>query len=819
MYEDSWYSFVPEIQQQRQPAVGAPSTGHRRKQSLLQQPNKPTSDGETPENLPALLEVQEDAHDPPEPTLSRRAKSYSDFYEIVAKQLSAYQPQRERRRQTRRSRRSWQALALAESVTASLDAEVEPGNDSGDGGDGSTLGGELLRASQQEYFLYHDELLMTERHLDALIDDADQALKVLESLCSSFRAVDNQTSSFKAQCDGLLTEKTHFETLAESVGMDLQYYTYLDSATRRLNAPGAGRLVEGGNFAEILSTLDSCIEFMTKNSTYRDAESYLARYQALLTKALHLLEVGFVNHLNKVSAEIARQIAGTQSEPARHALAYGRFEEMVLESYSLVPNVQLVVQSAYEHDGYPSSKPNADIYANTANNLFHSYWAARERDLKPMTQHDLDVFRTAAKESPESAARNFVKQCFERSDSEASLFQSIFFIDARYSTEAQSAFAVLKSQRTVLTGANVAPIAASLQSALQGSDLQTVCHLVSWITNEYLLPEYDEEETLFVGRCRELAARLLAEHLWAFADGFFEAEITKSITKAVVPVDALKIEPVANGDIASSAFPPVKRALELMVIFDQSMPKERFQRSSPVIFRILKESIACLQRAEGRLKTAAVGANSSKINTDPDLFMIKNLLILKNQLMTLEIGDVRGGDSGGLSQEHFAQIWDTLRPAQNLIGGLLSSFGNLSTYIPGSSLWTSRSGASTPTPGYGGGAGAGGTPKIGFAAPPVTDDASEQLDGLLRQSIVGFTRRWAGVLNGARGVGHSTTNNNNHKLGGKNVGKVERELDEILEQAFGGQPEVVAKLKEAIQIEAHAQVQVSGEKKSYVTRV
>ena len=285
--------------------------------------------------------------------------------------------------------------------------------------------------------------------------------------------------------------------------------------------------------------------------------------------------MGFVNHLNKASAEIGRQVAATQSESARHALAYGRFEEMVLESYSLVPNVQAVVRSAYEPDGQPSPVPNADIYANTASNLFHSYWAARERDLKPIIQHDLDVFKVEAKGSIETASRNFVKQSFERSDNEASLFRSLFSIDAHYSTDPNSAFAVLKAQRSVLTGANVAPIAANLQSVLQTSDLQTICNLVGWITNEYLLPEYDEDETPFVGRCRELAARLLAEHLWAFTDAFFEAEIAKSITKAVVPPEALKIGPVTNGDIASNAFPPIKRALDLLVLFDQSMPKER----------------------------------------------------------------------------------------------------------------------------------------------------------------------------------------------------------------------------------------------------
>ncbi|KAL2151347.1 hypothetical protein VTH82DRAFT_6445 [Thermothelomyces myriococcoides] len=786
MYEDSWYSFVPELSQ-HQPAFVAQSTAHRRKQSLSQQANNTVDDAGVAEPLPTLFEDQKDANSPPEPTLPRRAKSYSDFHDIVRAQLAVHAPTKKRKRKGKGKGRdrSWDALEVPDSAAARLPEEEEGYN--------GTVGKELIRASQQEYWLYHDELAMTERHLGALVADADKALKVLESLCHSFRAVDDQTTSFQAQCDGLLAEKKRLEALAEAVGTDLQYYTYLDSATRRLNAPGAGRLVEGGSFAEILSTLDSCIEFMTRNSSYRDAESYLARYQALLTKALHLLEVGFLNHLTKVSTEISRQVGATQSESARHALAYGRFEEMVLESYSLIPNVQAVVRKAYEGDGQPSSMPNADIYANTANNMFHSYWAVRERDFKPIIQHDLDVFRAEANDSVETASRNFVKQSFERSDSEANLFRSIFSIDPHYSTDPQSAFAVLKSQRTVLTGANVAPIAANLQAVLQGNDLQTICNLVGWITSEYLLPEYEEDETPFVGRCRELAARLLAEHLWAFTDAAFEAEIAKSITRAVVPPEALKIGPVTNGDIASNAFPPVKRALELLVLFDQSMPKERCQRNSPVVFKIIKESIASLLRAEGRLKSGATAAKPGAGSTDPDLFMIKNLLILKNELMTLEIGDVRGNEAttsssaflgaGSGTMQHFTQIWDTLRP-HNLLGGLLSSFGSLSTYIPGSSLWSSVPGsgagaaaggdrAGTPAAGGGGGGGGGGTPRVGSSTAPVAvDDAHEQLDGLLRQSIVGFTRRWAAVLNDARGIGGSSSSSSSSsstRLGGKNV--------------------------------------------------
>lgn len=124
---------------------------------------------------------------------------------------------------------------------------------------------QLLEASQREYHLYRDQLVMTERHLDGLIEDADGALKLLETLATSFHAVDVQTSSFQAQCDDLLTEEKRLQKLADEVGTDLHYYAYLDGVTRRLNAPGASRLVDHENFAEILTNTDACIRFMAKH--------------------------------------------------------------------------------------------------------------------------------------------------------------------------------------------------------------------------------------------------------------------------------------------------------------------------------------------------------------------------------------------------------------------------------------------------------------------------------------------------------------------------------------------------------------------------
>lgn len=93
--------------------------------------------------LQALFEDQDDVNAPPEPTLSRRARSYSDFYDIVKAELSSHGTKKKRKR--RRSGRSWEALAVPESAATGLPAEEESHDDS--------LGKELLRASQQE-FLY-----------------------------------------------------------------------------------------------------------------------------------------------------------------------------------------------------------------------------------------------------------------------------------------------------------------------------------------------------------------------------------------------------------------------------------------------------------------------------------------------------------------------------------------------------------------------------------------------------------------------------------------------------------------------------------------
>lgn len=289
-----------------------------------------------------------------------------------------------------------------------------------------------------------------------------------------------------------------------------------------------------------------------------------------------------------MSAEISKQIASTQSEASRHAIAYGRFLELVLRSDALIPNVQTIVRKTFDRHGNPTSITSFDIYSNTVSGMFRSYLTIRDRDLKPVIVRELEQFKSDVKaSSAETASRNFVKLSFERAFEETALFSKIFGITPHFSTDSTSASALISGyQRALVNVANIKPIAVTLQSVLSAANLGTLTSVVGWLANEYLIEDYEDEDTDFMLLCRELAARLLSEHLWPYTDAAVEVEVSKSITKATIAPESLKIGPVVNGVASSNAHPIVKRALELLTMYDQAMPKER----SVCLTALLRES-------------------------------------------------------------------------------------------------------------------------------------------------------------------------------------------------------------------------------------
>ena len=109
---------------------------------------------------------------------------------------------------------------------------------------------------------YYDQLDLSQSHLDSLLTNATSTLDFLSTLSASFKAVEVQTTAFRNQCEGLLSEQEHLTKLADKIGENVQYYNYLEPLNRRLNAPGAGNSVGSQGFSHMLSRLDQCLDYM-----------------------------------------------------------------------------------------------------------------------------------------------------------------------------------------------------------------------------------------------------------------------------------------------------------------------------------------------------------------------------------------------------------------------------------------------------------------------------------------------------------------------------------------------------------------------------
>jgi hypothetical protein len=95
----------------------------------------------------------------------------------------------------------------------------------------------------------------------------------LSSLSESFRSVESQTSNFEKQCEGLLSAQERDTKLANGIQNNLHYYDFLDPASRRLNAPGAGNTVRDREFSDMLRRLDVCLDYMETHVSSMDLAS------------------------------------------------------------------------------------------------------------------------------------------------------------------------------------------------------------------------------------------------------------------------------------------------------------------------------------------------------------------------------------------------------------------------------------------------------------------------------------------------------------------------------------------------------------------
>ncbi|OZC12789.1 hypothetical protein X798_00423 [Onchocerca flexuosa] len=133
------------------------------------------------------------------------------------------------------------------------------------------------------------------KSIDLLKERYIKCTELVNELRSNYEMVTERTSSLHNACDRMMAYQTQIAAGAEQIHANLYYYTQYESIMKKLNT---GKLsITGQVFTQILSTIDECLRFLKSHMHYKDSGTYVAKYEQCLSKAMTVIRMGVMTDL------------------------------------------------------------------------------------------------------------------------------------------------------------------------------------------------------------------------------------------------------------------------------------------------------------------------------------------------------------------------------------------------------------------------------------------------------------------------------------------------------------------------------------------
>ncbi|XP_060689339.1 conserved oligomeric Golgi complex subunit 3 isoform X1 [Hemiscyllium ocellatum] len=199
-----------------------------------------------------------------------------------------------------------------------------------------------------KYREMRDYLYGFQEQCDAILNDVNTALLHLESLQKQYLFVSTKTGTLHEACEQLLREQSELVDLAESIQQKLSYFNELENINAKLNSPTLSVNSEG--FIPTLAKLDDCITYVSSNPGFRDYPVYLAKFKQCLSKAMHLMKIYTVNTLQNLSTQLTkRDPSVTSNTDNAFTLFYVKFRAAAPKVRSLIEQIEQRTEKSSEY--------------------------------------------------------------------------------------------------------------------------------------------------------------------------------------------------------------------------------------------------------------------------------------------------------------------------------------------------------------------------------------------------------------------------------------------------------------------------------------
>ncbi|KAK2152577.1 hypothetical protein LSH36_325g04065 [Paralvinella palmiformis] len=182
---------------------------------------------------------------------------------------------------------------------------------------------------------------------DHVIDEVTQALNHLETLKVKYVQVATKTNALHEDCENLLEEQTKLVNIAENINSKLSYFNELERISSKLGVPTL--TVTNESFVPMLSRLDECIAYLERNPQYKESSNYLAKFHQCLSRATTLIKLHVMNILQNATQQVLPKKDFPAPSDDAFTLFYGKFRTNAPRIKSLMEQVECRLEKSPEY--------------------------------------------------------------------------------------------------------------------------------------------------------------------------------------------------------------------------------------------------------------------------------------------------------------------------------------------------------------------------------------------------------------------------------------------------------------------------------------
>ncbi|XP_053613207.1 conserved oligomeric Golgi complex subunit 3 [Plodia interpunctella] len=225
-----------------------------------------------------------------------------------------------------------------------------------------------VRINDAPYEAYYKQLEDRRNECVSLTNQIGATMADLKKLSEQYNLVSNKTNALHMMSEQLLADQNKLSSIGEDIKQKLHYFTQVEHLSQRLSSPTMS--VNSETFFNVLAKIDDCLDYMRANNTFKESHTYLVKYRHLQNRAISLVRSYVTHVLNHATEQVLAPsddgCTDQENMDTAYAVYFGKFQ-------AAAPKLKMVITEIEKR-----AETNDD-YASLLSDLQREYAVRRRR--------------------------------------------------------------------------------------------------------------------------------------------------------------------------------------------------------------------------------------------------------------------------------------------------------------------------------------------------------------------------------------------------------------------------------------------------------